>query len=63
MNNQQMHSNFIMYFYLFAYVHQHVSASYPAIFRVMIQGNNCSWICHHHSIILKMYIVGLNLTF
>jgi len=40
-NNQQIHINFMMYFYL-QYVLQHVSANNPAIFRVMIQEYNCS---------------------
>jgi len=34
-NNQQTHFKFKMDFYLY-YLHQHVSASNPAIFRVMV---------------------------
>jgi hypothetical protein len=40
-NYQQKHFNFMMYFYLL-YIHQHVSASNPNIFRVTIQEYNCS---------------------
>jgi hypothetical protein len=40
-NNQQMLFNFYVFFYL-QYVHQHVSASNPATFRVMIQKYNYS---------------------
>ena len=41
----------MMYFYLFG--HQHVSASNPAIFKVMIQEYICSLTCRHQSITLK----------
>jgi len=41
--DQQMHCSFKMYFYLL-YSHRHVSASNPAIFRMMFltQEYNCS---------------------
>jgi hypothetical protein len=41
-NNQQMRLNFMMYFYLFKYVNQHVSVCNPAIFRVKIQEQSSS---------------------
>jgi hypothetical protein len=44
-----------MYFYLF--VHQHVSASSLAIFRVKIQEYSCGLMCHHHFIKLKICII------
>jgi hypothetical protein len=45
----------MMYFYLF--VHRHVSASNPTIFRVMLQDCMCSLMCHHHSITLKIRMI------
>jgi hypothetical protein len=45
-----MHFKFMMYFYF--YLH-HVLASHPAIFRVIINKQNCSYMCHNHFVILK----------
>jgi hypothetical protein len=41
--------------------HQHVSAGITAFFRVMflVQEYSCVELCHHHSIIIIIYIIYL----
>ena len=62
MYKQSTNLNIMTNFYL-KYVYLHVSASNPAIFSVTIQEYNCSYMCHHLSVVLKIYIIWVKIVF